>query len=105
VKLPCTLGSNLCGVIYHKVGGAPSDIFAPTSTDSYNDVFGMPNPGGGIDIFVVGLNGAFVVSNSANPSSWSKLAPGNSAALNGVHGADGDVYAVGANGTILHYVP
>jgi hypothetical protein len=100
-KIPCVAG-NGCGILYHKAGAmAPTVSPVLNNCDSFNDIFGDPI-GVTFNVYAVGGNGTFVTT--PNGDSWSILTTGTTSSLNGVHGADGDVYVVGAGGTILHWI-
>ena len=74
-----------------------------TGCAQFNDVWGGAiGGGGGFNVYAVGTGG--VVATTPNGDSWSQLTTSTTATLNGVRGAENEVYIVGAGGTILHWV-
>jgi hypothetical protein len=95
-KMSCsTTGS--CGVVYQKVGNSPPVPSTVSGCDSFNGVFGMS----GGTIYAVCDSGIIATSESGGAFTASIYGP---AQLNGVHGAAGELYAVGVAGTIMHII-
>lgn len=85
------------GAIIHYNGAAWDNMTSGTS-ETLNHVYGF-----GSEVFAVGASGT-IVHTSDNGSNWYSMASGTVQNLNGVWGGSAtDVFAVGDNGTILHY--
>lgn len=97
-QTPCA-GS--CSTLQHKLSGSPPVTQSISGCDAIYDVWGEAE-GGGFGVYAVGMNGTFVTT--PNGDSWSQYTTSTTAVLYGVGGAAGEIYAVGAFGTILHLV-
>jgi len=94
-KTSCTT-TGTCGVIFHKVGSNPAVTSTVAGCDGFDGVYGSPS---GV-VWVAGQGG--VIASNANGSFT--LATTATAHLHGIHGADGEIYAVGDGGVIMHVV-
>jgi len=93
VNPTCT--DNMCGVIYHSVaGGMPTVKLVP------GGLYGIFGSSSGT-IYAVGSE---TIATSRGYDAWSVMMSTSPYVLFGVHGANGQVYVVGNDATIVHIV-